>query len=115
MKTWVWTIIAAPIGLLVIIFAVANRQPVTLSFDPFSTAAPALAITLPLYWLMFAALILGVVLGGVATWMKQGRWRRAARRNRSAAARAEREVADMKTQTKPAGPALPSPGGREAA
>lgn len=113
MKNWAWALIIAPISLVVIVFAVANRQSVTLSFDPFSSDAPALAVTMPLYWLMFAALALGIVLGGVATWFKQGKWRRAARRNRSAAVRAEREAADLKGQA--AGPALPAPGDRQAA
>ena len=71
MKNWAWALIVAPISLVVIVFAVANRQPVTLSFDPFSSDAPALAVTMPLFWLLFAALAIGIVLGGVATWRYQ--------------------------------------------
>ena len=58
----------------------ANRQTVTVSFDPFSAASPAYAATLPLFAIVFAVLILGVLVGGVAAWIRQGKWRRAARK-----------------------------------
>src|SRR5215510_7966409 len=64
-----------PLALLIVVFAVANRQPVTVSFDPFATGDPSLSATLPLYVLV----ILGVIVGGVAAWLRQHKWRRAAR------------------------------------
>ena len=45
------------------VFAVANRQLVTLSFDPFNTTDPALAVRMPLFVLMIAVAMLGVVGG----------------------------------------------------
>ena len=39
---------------------------------------PVISVQLPFYAYLFGALILGVILGGVATWMNQGRWRRMA-------------------------------------
>src|SRR5262249_12020018 len=60
--------------------AVANRQSVVVSFDPFDQAHPALTRALPLYLLMLVLLIGGVVVGGIAAWIRQGKWRRAARR-----------------------------------
>ena len=60
-----------------VLWAVANRQPVTVSFDPFDPANPASELTTPLYVVAFAILIAGVVLGGVATWLEQGKWRMA--------------------------------------
>ena len=47
--------------------------------DPFRPEAPALAVDGPFYVFLFAALIAGVVLGGWATWMSQGHWRKSAR------------------------------------
>jgi uncharacterized integral membrane protein len=73
-------IIAVPLAAIIVAFAVANRHLVTVSFDPFSSAAPAYAATLPLFAIIFAVLILGVLVGGVAAWIKQSKWRRAARR-----------------------------------
>jgi uncharacterized integral membrane protein len=73
-------VIVIPLLIVVVGFAVANRQIVTVSFDPFSSADPAYAVTLPLFVIVFILLIVGVVIGGVASWMRQGAWRRSARR-----------------------------------
>jgi uncharacterized integral membrane protein len=72
-------VIAIPLAAIIIAFAVANRQSVTVSFDPFSSADPAYAATLPLFAVVMLVLIFGVVVGGVAAWVRQGKWRRAAR------------------------------------
>jgi uncharacterized integral membrane protein len=79
--------ILMPLALVIVALAVANRQAVTVSFDPFSSINPAFALTLPLYLLAFFLLICGVVIGGIAAWLRQRRWRRAAR-SREAEARA---------------------------
>ena len=76
----VTAIIVVPIAAVIIAFAVANRQTVTVSFDPFSSTSPAYAATLPLFVFVFAVLILGVLIGGVAAWIRQGKWRRTARK-----------------------------------
>jgi uncharacterized integral membrane protein len=76
----VTAIVVVPLVVVLVAFAVANRQMVTVSFDPFSSTAPAYAATLPLFTILFAALILGVLIGGIAAWLRQGKWRRAARR-----------------------------------
>jgi uncharacterized integral membrane protein len=73
-------VILVPLAVIIIIFAVANRQTVTVSFDPFSTASPAYAVTLPLFVLIAMMIILGVLIGGTVAWAGQARWRRAARR-----------------------------------
>jgi uncharacterized integral membrane protein len=73
-------LILVPLAIIVISFAVANRQSVVVSFDPFDQAHPALTRALPLYLLMLMLLIGGVVVGGSAAWLRQGKWRRAARR-----------------------------------
>ena len=73
-------IILIPLMVVVVGFAVANRQAVTLSFDPFSATSPAYALTLPLFIVVFALLIIGVIVGGTAVWLGQRRIRRARRR-----------------------------------
>jgi len=73
-------LVVVPLGILVVALAVVNRQLVTVSFDPFSSIAPAFAATIPLYWLMLLIAIGGVVVGGAAAWLRQGKWRRSARR-----------------------------------
>lgn len=76
----VTAVIVIPLAVIIVAFAVANRKPVTVSFDPFSAAAPAYSATVPLFVLIFALVILGVIVGGVAAWFRQGKWRRLARR-----------------------------------
>ena len=73
-------IILIPLMVIVVGFAVANRQAVTLSFDPFSSTSPAYAVTLPLFIVVFALVIIGVIVGGTAVWFGQRRIRRARRR-----------------------------------
>jgi uncharacterized integral membrane protein len=76
----VTAVIVVPLAIVIVAFAVANRQMVTVSFDPFSSANPAYAGTVPLFVLIFVLVTFGVIVGGVAAWLKQGKWRRAARR-----------------------------------
>lgn len=61
--TWIFGI---PVALVAIWIALANRQTVVLSFDPFSRETPALTIEMPLYLLLFLAILGGVLLGGFA-------------------------------------------------
>src|SRR4029078_10865629 len=73
-------VILVPLTAVIIIFAVANRQSVTGSFEPFSTTNPAYEVTLPLFVLIVVLIILGVLIGGTVAWVGPARWRRAARR-----------------------------------
>jgi uncharacterized integral membrane protein len=73
-------LILVPLAVIIVAFAVANRQIVTVSFDPFSSSEPAAAVTLPLFALVILLLIIGVVIGGLAAWLRQGKWRGTARR-----------------------------------
>ena len=73
-------LVLVPLGIVLIAFAVANRQIVTVSLDPFNSQHPAASVTLPLFALIIILLIVGVVIGGSASWLRHGRWRRTARR-----------------------------------
>jgi len=79
MRKIVRALVLIPLAIILIAFAVANRQTVTVSFDPFDKAEPAVSLALPLYVLILALVIAGVVIGGVAAWMRQGKWRGRAR------------------------------------
>lgn len=73
-------LILVPLAIVIIAFAVANRQIVTVSLDPFSSSAPAASVTLPLFALIILLLIIGVLIGGLAAWLRQAKWRSMARR-----------------------------------
>jgi len=96
-------LILLPIAIVVVLLAVANRAPVTLSLDPFSQEAPEFALQLPLFAVIFAAVAVGVVIGGVASWLAQGKNRRARRRFRREADQLRHETERLRSQNAAAG------------
>jgi uncharacterized integral membrane protein len=113
MRKFLNAVVFIPLGVILIVFAVANRHQVTVSFDPFNSSDPALGFSLPLFAIIIAAVILGVVAGGSATWFRQRRWRRAARRHEADARDLRAQLADWRNsamsrpQTPPPPNALP--------
>jgi uncharacterized integral membrane protein len=76
------------VAILLLAFCLANHENITLSFDPFgSSDNPAASIDAPLFVVVIASAMLGVAAGALATWLSQGRHRRAARQNRAEAAK----------------------------
>lgn len=101
MRKFFTAVIVIPLALLFVAFAVANRHDVTVSFDPFSSGDPGLSWPVPLFVLLLAAAILGVIAGGIATWIGQRRWRRAARRHLADVEAARAELATLRASTQP--------------
>ena len=89
-------VILIPLAIVIVAFAVANRQLVTLSLDPFSAEHPAASVTLPLFGLIIVLLIVGVLIGGIAAWLRQARWRRMARRLEREAGALRGEIEEFK-------------------
>lgn len=97
MRNFLTALIVLPLAAILIVFATANREVVTVSLDPFSSGpASQYAIDLPLFIVMFACVMLGVLIGGVADWLKQGRYRREARDNRQEVRRLQHETESMR-------------------
>jgi uncharacterized integral membrane protein len=112
MRKFFTALVVIPLGLIFIIFAVANRHLVTVSFDPFNSTNPSISVTLPLFVVIIAVAILGVIAGGSATWFRQRRWRRAARQYEADAGHARAEVADLRAAaavSRADRPGLPAP------
>jgi uncharacterized integral membrane protein len=99
MRKFFTALIVIPLGLLFVIFAVANRHFVMVSFDPFNSRDPSVGIALPLFAVIIIVAILGVVAGGVATWIRQGYWRRSARQYEAEARQAKAELAGLRATT----------------
>jgi uncharacterized integral membrane protein len=108
-----FVLVIVPVSVILIALAVANRDSVSFTLNPFNPGDPALTVQTPLFALLFAALATGVLIGGCATWLRQGRYRRIAReRSREAdrlKARAEQERIARKSAAAEAGQ-LPAPG-----
>jgi uncharacterized integral membrane protein len=84
-------LVLIPLAIIIVALAVANRQAVVVSLDPFDRTHPAFSVALPLYLLIFLLVIVGVVIGGIAAWLRQGRWRSRARS-------AESQVRELKEE-----------------
>ncbi len=96
MRKFFTALVLIPLGLIFIVFAVANRHLVTVSFDPFNSSDPSVGLTLPLFVVIIAVAIAGVVAGGSATWFRQRHWRRAARQHEADARQARAQLADLR-------------------
>ncbi len=86
MKILLWLILP-PLILIFVAFAIANRHAVTLSLDPVPISVQA-----PLYGLVFAAILIGLLAGGLVAWLRAGRWRRQLREEQRRVRRLEREL-----------------------
>ncbi len=86
-------------------FAIANQQwiaeGVALSYDPTAPGAEATTLHLPMFLILFGVLALGVLIGGIAVWLKQGRFRRAARIAQVEAERSRNELDRLRSQAGP--------------
>ncbi len=92
-------ILALLLAVIAAALAIANRQIVLMSFDPLPWA-----VELPLYLLLFATLLLGLIVGMAAEWWRGRRWRREARQRRREAMDLTRELGALKTSATTAAP-----------
>jgi len=101
-------VVFVPLAVILIALAVANRGTAAFTVDPFDPGNPALTVQLPLFVLLFAALALGLLIGSLATWWKQGRYRKLARQ-RDQELQGLRAAALKTAAQQPVPPALTKP------
>lgn len=106
MSRVVTVVVLVPVAIVLIALAVANRGAVPFTLDPFNPGNPGLTVEWPLFVLLFIALAIGLVLGSIATWIRQGRYRKAARERASEV----RALRDQAMRAAPPQPTLPGPG-----
>ena len=108
MRKILYIVVFGPIALIVIALSIANRQLIAFSFDPLDGDDPALTLRLPLFALVLVSILIGILAGGFAAWVRQGKWRKAARANAHEMARWQREVRELRRQLDESAPrALP--------
>ena len=105
MRRLVTLFVVLPLTIIVVVVSVANRDPIDFALYPGSSAV---SIEAPLFVFLFAAVAIGVVLGGIATWIGQKKWRRAARAERTNATQLRQEVASLRAGSAPVTPTLPA-------
>ena len=91
------------VALVLIVFAVANRDTVTLTFWPLPVVLSA-----SLYLVVLLTLLVGFLLGELVAWMNGHRWRREARRNAHRIEELERQL-EAQSPPKEAARALMKP------
>ncbi len=90
-------LILGAIIVVLVPLAVANRHEVSLSFNPFDPQDPRLTVhDVPLFWVFFASVAVGVVIGGIAVWARQGRYRKEARVKRREADKWQKEADQLR-------------------
>lgn len=106
-----WVLVFAPLGVVLVALAVANRASTPFTLDPFNPGNPPLTAELPLFVWLFSALALGLVVGSLVTWIKQGRYRRLAREREAEVARLRQEARLRPPPLVAAPPAMPPAAG----
>ena len=89
--SWILTI---PLALLAVVFAIANRQSVTVDLWPFQIAVGPL----PFFAWFLGALFMGILAGGMVVWLTGGKIRRRARSAERRARELERELTDQRAR-----------------
>ncbi len=101
MTGFIKALILVPIGFVIILLAIANRNPVMISLDPFSLEDPLVSFTTPLWLVVLAALAIGVVVGGVAAWLVQGKHRKLERQYKRECDSLRKEVEAARDTARP--------------
>lgn len=115
-------LIAFPVAIVMVALSVGNRQLVQFALDPFNAKPMIPPLEMPLFVFLISALVAGVIIGGIAVWMTQGHFRRAARagtaeakRWQAEAGRLTRERDGSAAAASSAARAIAGPGRRDAA
>jgi len=100
-------LVLVPLCLVLVAFALANRQLVALNLNPFGASADASAsgYGIPLFIILYIVLLVGVLLGGTATWFAQGEHRKRERQWRREAQALSQELEGQRRRQAQATPA----------
>lgn len=93
-------IVTVPAAIIAVLFAVSNREPVTVALWPL----PAQQVRL--YLVVLLAMLVGFLAGELVAWVNGGRTRRLARERARRIAALERELAATQALTSPGATAV---------
>lgn len=85
-----------PLAVLLIALTVANRQTVGFSIDVFNPGNAALTAEAPFFVWLYAALGIGIIIGGIGTWLSQGKHRKHERELKREADKLRYEMQDTR-------------------
>jgi hypothetical protein len=99
MKSILRIIVFVPVALVVLFFSMANRAHVKIGLDPFATSeAAGPSIETPMFVVVLVAMALGVLMGGVASWLGHLPVRRAEKVARAEAKKTRLEIEKLRQQ-----------------
>lgn len=90
-------LILVPLAIVLVVFSVANREAIPVSLDPIGSM-PQLAFEAPLFILLMGSVIIGVVLGGIGTWLTQSHYRRKSWKRKYEVEKLRRETEENKAK-----------------
>ena len=82
-------IVTIPIAVILVVFAIDNREALTLSFWPLPWS-----LALPGFVALFIALVIGFLAGAIAAWLSGGRTRRRLRETSETARAQAHQIAE---------------------
>jgi uncharacterized integral membrane protein len=113
MKSILRIIVFVPLALVILFFSMANRGSVKIGLDPFAPVdAETAFFEAPLFLVVLVSMAVGVVAGGVTSWLGHLPVRRAAKVARAEAKKTRLEIEKLRQQALAALPAEPKGGRR---
>lgn len=89
-------VILVPVAVILIVLSVANREWIPFALNPFNPGDKVLSVSAPFFVFLFAAFIIGMLIGSFATWLNQGKYRKRARKEAREAVRWQAEADKQK-------------------
>lgn len=109
MRNFLFSAFLILLGLLILLFLLANRQLVYISLDPIDPADPAIALgPMPLWAALMVMMVVGYILGGIGMWLTGKGTRRKASERKVRIRELEHEIAMSGTPRAKDEPVLPT-------
>lgn len=102
-RKWFLRLVWIPAFVLALLFLIANREPVSVSLDPFSASSPSVTTpALPLWAWLMTMLFLGIASGAAGMWLSGARRRARMREERRELKSLRRELTVLTEQLRTA-------------
>jgi peptidoglycan biosynthesis protein MviN/MurJ (putative lipid II flippase) len=100
MKSILRVIVFVPLALVILFFSMANRGSVRIGLDPFASndGSSGLSFEAPIFLVVLASMAIGVLAGGVSSWLGHLPVRRAAKVARAEARKTRVEIEKLRQQ-----------------
>ncbi|HEY8124734.1 MAG TPA: LapA family protein [Methylocystis sp.] len=99
MKSILRVIVFVPLALIILFFSMANRGSVRIGLDPFAPSdGSGPSFEAPIFLVVLASMAIGVLAGGVSSWLGHLSVRRAAKVARAEARKTRVEIDKLRQQ-----------------